>query len=213
MPTKNIEIGLHVVKKEVLPGWTVIISRKNYFTQKPGRTAHHEGLHTVAAIKNGSKVIEASREPGPGSLGHTLLGRYDRIAFMAAHAHGCDGTGHDVSVVRFMGDNPESAASSARQLLMNQEEEIYAVSSLIEEKGTITGEQAVQALDKVANPEADIEVIGPNGEKRSFVTKTRKGKNFFISIGLPENLEQQKNKKNQKIENISDYRETPAVAA
>jgi hypothetical protein len=151
-----------------------------------------------------SQVKEASRIPGPGYLGITKLNEFNPISFMAAHALGCDGTGHDVAVVRYMGHSPESVASSARRLLVDKEEEIHAVSSLIEEKGTITGTEARQAMDEVSNPEADVEMIGPNGEKRNFVAKTRKGKNFFVSIGLPEKPASKKN--DPKISEISDYK-------
>lgn len=105
---------------------------------------------------------------------------------MAAHAMGCDGTGHDVAVVGWMGHDTGSAASAARSLLISREDEIHAVAAEIETKGTISGHEANEAMEKVAHPEVDVEIKDPFGNIRQFVAKVRKSEGYTLSIGIQE---------------------------
>lgn len=141
----------------------------------PGSTSYHEAAHTVAALLTGDTPEIASRNPGPGYLGITILRRFNKLAFVAAHALGCSGAGHDLSVLHRMGHDIGSLASAARDLLSGNLNKVYAVASLIQAKGAITGGEAKWVMDKLDNPEAKVEVVGRFGKIRHFVTKLRGG--------------------------------------
>lgn len=195
------ELEISIGRTEIAPGWVAVIKPvKPIDPVTPGSTARHEAFHTVAALLTGTHVIEASRIPGPGFLGRTILSEFNAISFMAAHAMGCGGTGHDVSVIAWKGHDPNSLAEAARSVLSGHEEEIYTVSSLIESRGTISGNEAKWAMDVVTNPEAEIDIINPLGEKRHFVTRIKKGEGYKISIGIPlENPGNELEEENQPI--------------
>src|SRR5438309_2024694 len=111
-------VELSIGTTEIAPGYKAEVTPKFDLENKPkSETSIHETRHGVAGIKNGSYVRRMSIIPGPGYLGITELDRFDAIAFMAPHAAGCDGTGHDVSVVAYMGHNPGVAAGAANALL------------------------------------------------------------------------------------------------
>lgn len=166
-------------------GWTVKIKPIMPFNMvEPGATAKHEALHTVAAILTGDKVIDATRIPGDGFKGRTRLTRFSGIAFVAAHARGSDGAGHDLWVLRSLGHDVDLLAGEARSVLSGHDEEIHAVASLIEEKGTISGYEAEMVMDRVNNPEVEINIINPLGQQRCFVSKIRTSGDYFIPIDL-----------------------------
>lgn len=171
---------------EIAPGWVVTVEPVKHFDMvEPGTTAIHEGIHVVATILTDNHVEEASIVPGPGYLGRTIAG-FSPIAFMAPHAMGCDGTGHDISVVIWKGYDPNSLAEAARSTLAGHEDEIYAVSSLIEAQGTISGYEAKWIMDEITHPEAQVEITNPLGQKWEFVSKTRSTSNgYFIPTELP----------------------------
>lgn len=183
----NKEMSVSLGITEIASGWIAIVKPIEPFKLvSPGSTAYHEAIHAVAAILTGTGVVEASRVPGPGFRGRTKLTEFNAISFMAAHAMGCDGTGHDVAVVGWMGRDPDSAAVAARRLLANREDEIHAVASEIETKGTISGYEAELAMDGAVNPDAEVEITDPFGNIRHFVAKTRRSNGHIISIGIPE---------------------------
>lgn len=166
-------------------GWTVKIEPIMPFNlAEPGATAHHEAAHTVAAILTGDYVEEATRISGPGYLGRTRLSRFNPIAFVAAHARGCSGTDYDLMVLTSLGYDTNSLAQAARGVLSGHEEEIFAVASLIEANGTISGNEALAVIEAVTNPKAEITLINPLGQERSFVSKVRKGGDYFIPVDL-----------------------------
>ncbi len=157
---------------EAAPGWHISVRpAKPTNSSKFGSTAYHEALHAVASVLTGTGVIEASKEPGPGYLGITRLEKFNLTAFIAAHAMGCDGTGHDVAVIRMMGHDPGSAAWAARELLVRHEEEINAVASSIEANGSISGRQVEESMENAANPKIMIEVTDPTGRMSRFVAR------------------------------------------
>ncbi len=163
-----------IEKAEIAPGWRAEARPLNPWAGVlPGSTAHHEALHTVAAILTGNNVEIASNVPGPGYLGKTVIGgEFNAIAFMAAHALGCSGTGHDRAVVALAGHDTEAAASAARSILSGHDREIYAVAALIETKRTISGFEAKEAMERAAKPQTEIKLTGPKGEVHYFVTSS-----------------------------------------
>lgn len=166
-------------------GWTVKIKPIVPFDMaEPGATSYHEAAHTVAAILTGDSVLEATRISGLGYSGKTRLSRFNPIAFVAAYARGCSGTVYDIMVLTSLGYDANSLAQAARGVLSGQEEKISAVASLIEAKGTISGDQALAVIEAVTNPKAEITLINPLGHKRSFVSKVRKGGDYFIPVAL-----------------------------
>ena len=179
----NKELAISPGIQEIAPGWFATIKPVQPINLvSPDGTSYHEATHAVAAILTGSKVLEASRIPGPGYSGITRLDGFNGVAFMAAHAMGCDGTGHDVAVVEWLGHNPDSLAWVARSVLAGRDEEIDAVASAIQARGTISGDEAEEAMDKILNHEIKVEIINPFGEQRHYVTKVREGKGFIIEI-------------------------------
>lgn len=166
-------------------GWTVKIKPIMPFDMaEPGATAHHEATHTVAAILTGDNVLEATRISGPGYSGRTRLSRFNPIAFVAAHAKGCRGAGYDLMVLTSLGHDINSLAGAARGVLSGHEDKIHAVASLIEARGTISGYEALEVMEAVANPKAEITLINPLGQERSFVSKVRQGGDYFIPVDL-----------------------------
>lgn len=179
------EIKLVEGKNELPFGWMATIKpRDPYKHVNPSRTSDHEAIHTVAAIKNNTHVIEASRIPGPGYLGFTELSNPDAIAAVAPHAFGHCGTGHDLNIVEIMGYDPHLLANTARKLLCGSEKEIHAVAALIEINGSISGFQAEEVMEQTENPEVDVEIVDPLGEKRQFVKKVRKSEGYFIPLDI-----------------------------
>ena len=137
----------------------------------PGKTANHEARHAVAARRNGTGVESATIIPGPGYLGMTKLSKFDAIAAAAAHAHGDSGTGHDLSIIRASGISESAAINGARSTLSGAEKEVYAVASLLEKKGTLSGSEIDTAMvgsEKNETSMASIFINMPDGreEKR-----------------------------------------------
>jgi hypothetical protein len=181
------EIKLSEGINEIFPGWQATVKLVNPLKIKnisKYSTSYHEATHAFAALKTGSHVHEASRIPGPGYNGITRLNEFNPIAFMAAHAMGCSGTGHDVAVVRRMGYSPESVAAQARMIMSGHEAEIDAIAADIEMQGTISGNQAWNTMEKAANPEVEVFLIDPEGKPRHFVAKTRRSEGFLIDLGI-----------------------------
>ncbi len=155
----------------------------------PGSTAIHEAQHVAPNPRN---IRRASINPGQGFLGFAEPYVFDPIMAAGPHAMGSGGTGHDMRLIELHGHDTGSAASAARSILSNLHEEVHAIASVLQEKGEISGYEAEEIMDEVANPEAEIKVIGPDGKERSFVSKVRKGEKHIITIGL-ENEKKDKN--------------------
>lgn len=153
---------------------------------KPGPVAEHESAHIFVALKNGTGVVMATIIPGRYHDGLTKLNRFDSRAFMAAKAKKCGGTGYDERVVMLMGYNPAAEAAAAGNIMENHDRELFAIASLLQLRGTISGAEAEMAIDSVENPLMEFDLIGPNGEKRTLTAKTRSGGRHFIRLGLPD---------------------------
>lgn len=186
--TKEFELSLGT--SEIGTGWTASVKPvKPFGSTVPGSTAYHEAVHAVAAILTGSHVREATNIAGDGYLGKTEIDGFNAIAFAAAHAKGCGGTGHDLAVLRILGHDPSSLAWAARNVLSGHDDEIYAVSSLIEERGRISGFEAKEAMKKASDPEADVELISPNGQSYHFTSKIRGNPQYYIPVRIPYTLQ------------------------
>ena len=85
---------------------------------EPGETSAHESPHAVVAEETGSYTSEGSRKPDGDSLGHvTITGGFNRFAFAAAAADGCDGAGYDLWAIRKMGYDVGSSILGAQVVL------------------------------------------------------------------------------------------------
>ena len=166
---------------EIYSGWKAVVKPVNQVEKViTSSTSEHEAAHTVAAILTGSNVRRASRIPGPDYLGITELDGFNGVAFMAAHALGYGGTGYDRMVVVQMGHDPNLLADVARGVLAGYEEEISAVASLIEARGTISGGEAQWAMESVRDPRLEVAILNPLGsEERHFVLKVRQNPDFI----------------------------------
>lgn len=138
-------------------------------------TSYHESVHALAARKTGDYVDEVTVIPGSGYAGRTKMYRFNPIAFAAAHAMGCDGTGYDMFILSRMGYSPGLVVGLARQVLSGCEDEINAVAGLLEERKTIGGNEIDEVIDWVRNPEMRVRVFTSLGEERPFVTRIKKG--------------------------------------
>lgn len=151
-------------------GWTITAKPVENFTHFSRKsTEFHEATHAVAAVLNNTEVIEVTNVAGPGYYGMTRLGRADAIAAVAAHAMGCNGTGHDLMIVHHMGHEASSASYAARSLLSGREKEIYSVATLLAQRRSISGEEVKYAMQKAVNPDAHIFASGPKGERVEFI--------------------------------------------
>ena len=198
MERRNFILSAEVT--QLAPGWSAKVRPIDHFKKKfAGSTSLHETYHAVAAILTGTEVEDASSEPGPGFLGRTRLKAFNGIAFVAAHAMGCDGTGHDLGVLEYKKHNIGGLAEAARKVLRDREDEIHAVAVTIEEEGTVSGDRIKKVMDEAGKSEVEITVVGPNGQERNYVSKVRKGENHTITIGLEDkNKRQDKEEKENK---------------
>lgn len=170
---KELEIFLGTRKTEIAPGWTVATwpIRQPELEVPYGRTAYHEAAHATVALVTNSGMEKASKKPGPGYLGITVLKEFNPLAFVAAHAAGCKGVGYDLWVLARRGYDIDSLAKTARNILGKYRNGLRAVASLIEARGTISGQEAQWALEKGNNPEVAVNITNPLGEVRNFVVK------------------------------------------
>lgn len=181
---QTIEAAPGVTK--IAPDCTIKIKPINHFKTEPGPVPWHEAGHALVHTLRGKWVKEASRIPGPGYRGRTLVDEYDPVSFAAAHTMGCDGTGHDLAVIEYMGDDVGTAAITAGSILSNNKEKLRAVASLIEVHGAISGYDILWAIDKIDNPEAEVDIYGPKGKNQHFVKKTEKDKAYLIHVEIPD---------------------------
>ncbi len=183
----EVQVGAGII--EIAPGWTAQAEIDDpYENVEPGETADHEARHAVAGAEDGILPKLASRIPGPGYLGKTEFPLFSAAAAMAPDAHGCNGTGYDVALVRAMGQDPGAAAAAARSLLSGKEEIIHAVAALIEVKGTAYGHEISEAMFSAANPRVNVEITDPSGQSSRY-SERLKGSSNIIPISIPARLE------------------------
>lgn len=139
----------------------------------------HEAEHAVPAAVNGTPIILVSVEPDGDSLGRTLLGRHDAVAAMGPKSRGRGGTSWDEYIVRAGSHNPESAAATARSILVNHQDVVHGVAARLHIKGTIYGPDVAEAFEDVAYPKYKAVAIDPLGGKWPMATRLKKGQEFF----------------------------------
>lgn len=158
-----VEVGK---KKRLANGVEIVASKLKEQIINPSDTARHEATHIVVA----GQIRRATIIPSGNALGSTEPVEMTAAAAMAAHAMGHDGTGWDEFLTKFLlRVNPESAASVARAVLANKEEELQAVAEELEEKKTIGQYDVERAYQKAERrrqriDRAKIVVLRPNGK-------------------------------------------------
>ncbi|MBI2621670.1 MAG: hypothetical protein HYW63_03455 [Candidatus Levybacteria bacterium] len=113
--------------------------------------AFHEGVHAFLAIKRGVGVKQASRIPGPGYLGKTEPYDFDGVAAVGPAALGLEGCGHDLRLASYKGVNIGAAKATGRQMVSEDPRGLRRVSAVIEQKGSATGGELEEALNKGEN--------------------------------------------------------------
>ncbi len=126
-------------------------------------TAYHEACHVLAAVLLDITVHEATNIPGPGYGGYTSLAQYDTTVAAAAEAMGCDGTGHDMYTVEMHGGDHGTAVARARALLSGRKDDLLAIATAIEKKGTATGSQMAEHRERLARDLVLITFRLPDG--------------------------------------------------
>jgi len=137
----------------------------------PSEVALHESMHAVAANANGTGVSNMTIQPSSDYLGLTELSRFDPVAAVAPHSMGAKGTGYDIMLVEQMGKDVSSLAKAARGIINNNWTAVEAVAKLLEEKGTISGFEAKQAINSAGKPkEEKVKAIveTPDGKIEEF---------------------------------------------
>jgi hypothetical protein len=168
---RKTESGLTVVTRRIIP----------YANITPGSTADHESRHAVVALRTGTWVIDATRKPGDGFSGRVRFTEFNALAFMASVD--CDGNSHDQFVVgQVMGRDVNAAAAGARQVMAENWREILAVGRLIQAEGTVSGYRIKEEMDRAADPELEVLLIGFDG--RPLVTKTKESWGNFVKFDL-----------------------------
>jgi hypothetical protein len=212
--------------KRLPDGTRIVVERKKrpHEKRKGGKTARHEARHIVAAELNGTRVLSASVIPGPGYLGITFLSGPDAAAAAAPDAHGDDGTGHDMRIVKQMGVSPEGARHAGKMLLKGKEEHVEAVATALDAAGTLSGSAIREVMRDIdEGDEVTIKIYAPDG---TLETKRQRQKNphgvFVSESELPkaakDNEEKNRKEKTKRFDKkeqgdfLSEW-EIPRVAA
>jgi hypothetical protein len=170
-------------------GSIVVVEKRRGSRRGPrgGSTARHEARHAVAAIANGTGVVYATIIPGPGYRGLTQLSGFDAVAAAAPHAHGDDGTGHDVSIIERAGHSVGAAGSAAKSILAERHEHVEAVASALQTEGSLSGSRIREIMSDIdKGPEIIIKIFFPNAKK--FERTIRRRMDGSDGILLPEDL-------------------------
>jgi hypothetical protein len=105
---------------------------------KPGNTALHEGGHTLLALEEGIGVERVTIVPEGDSLGSTSPDSFSAVAAAGGKASDTGGWRWDEMLVEARGMSFSKAETRARAKLRALRQVHYALSSAIEEKGTLT---------------------------------------------------------------------------
>ncbi len=170
MPGPEVRIGINETQYLGKIKVTAEVEKKEKVI--PSSVARHEAKHAVAAEFNGTRVISATIIPGPGYLGLTRLSRPDAIAAAAPHATGSSGTSHDMRIVGLMGHDAAAVSSAARAIIDKNHEQVEAVATILEEKGTVTGSEIQYAIRDAEKKEDRVKIIVENLEDGDRTTET-----------------------------------------
>lgn len=144
----------------------------------PSEVARHESTHAVLALANGTEVSSITIQPSSDYHGLTELSKFDAVAALGPHSVGASGTGYDVSLVERMGYDVGALSKAARGMINNNLTAIEAVAELLEERGTLSGSEAKQAINSAGKPKDEkVKVIIENsaGEVEEFSDLESKG--------------------------------------
>lgn len=159
-------------KKRLRDGSEVEVRRKPKFQHvSPSDTALHELEHAYVAVKNGTGVKEISIIPEGNTLGYVIMDKADPIAGAAPHAHGRDGTGHDVEMVKESGMSLSSACSAAENIMRGKDKIIERLAGFVELKKKISGEEFLGALF-MAEQGDEVEIIRTGKKSENRTTRT-----------------------------------------
>jgi hypothetical protein len=135
---------------------TVVPETQTFADIIPSEVSFHESEHAVAAFVNGSDVSRITVNPTSEYLGLTELSKFDAVAAVAPHATGASGTGYDIKLVEQLGYDVSSLSKAARGIISSNWTAVEAVARLLEERGTISGFEARQALNSAGIPKEEI---------------------------------------------------------
>jgi hypothetical protein len=180
----------------IRPGYETVLSDGTRITaepisnfrinRNPSEVALHEAYHVLAAILQGVGVKRATVVPEGDALGVTEVTQFDPVVAAAAHAFGCDGCGHDLTLVMLSGHDVGSSASAARSLLSGYEDEIFAIATLLDERKSVDGSEAigiVRHIDEVSREEElmVVKVTAPNGTRNTHTKRLHDGTALIIN--------------------------------
>lgn len=143
-------------------------------------TAEHEAYHADAAVLVGLTVFKATDQPSAEYAGATWTSGYEPRMVAAPAAFGCDGTGHDLATIEENGDSVDHAIRGARSLLSGRADEVSAIATEIQKRGTATGTQMLAAAERVLDDQIEVRVETPSGH-----TETKRGRLINNVIDLP----------------------------
>lgn len=170
MEVERVRLGLGEAEtvKNLANGDRVRVRRKEgrVVAKNINGTARHEGWHSLAGMLVGIGVLQATDQPGPGYSGATWISEYERRVVAAPEAMGCDGTGQDLRDIEEHGDSVEAAVADARALLAGHQDELAAVATEIQKRGTASGAEMRFAKDRPRVDHVEVQVETARGELR-----------------------------------------------
>lgn len=93
---------------------------------------------------------------------------------------GRSGTGYDMHIVTLMGVNPDSAARAGRSVIQQHSEEVAAVASELQEKGTLSGHEIKEIIRKVENKTQEVQIVFEVNGKRQVIEKQKSEKGIVV---------------------------------
>lgn len=147
-------------------------------------TAFHEACHVLAAFLVMMTVYKATDIPSADYGGATWVSDYDPRVAAAAEAMGCSGTGHDMWTVDMMGDSPTAAIVGAFALIGNRHDELNAIATEIQARGTASGSDMANAKDRVHTDVVEVTVEAKDGTTKSHIVAAR-ANTVHVPVELP----------------------------
>jgi hypothetical protein len=165
-------------------GFSVSVRKIECPRQIPGSVAKHEAAHVIAS----RKIISATIIPSGNALGTTVPEKMTPAAAAAADALGYDGTGWDMHLCEhYLRVSPGIARAAAKKELSGQEEEMFEVASILEERKTIGQKEVEEARENVRRKRrgihvVEVQIFSPQGNVRSFNAESFKGEVSIIDL-------------------------------